>query len=60
ERIVGEAARLLEDKAAYSGMSRKINPYGDGHAAKRIVDAILKSFGREAIHGIEPFMWVPF
>jgi UDP-N-acetylglucosamine 2-epimerase (non-hydrolysing) len=44
ERIVTEASRLLTDKNAYRQMSRKSNPYGDGKAAKRIVDEILKKF----------------
>lgn len=40
ERIVGEAVRLLEDRAEYERMSRIHNPYGDGHASERIVTAI--------------------
>ncbi|WP_406698952.1 UDP-N-acetylglucosamine 2-epimerase (non-hydrolyzing) [Singulisphaera sp. Ch08] len=39
-RIVAEASRLLTDPAAYAAMARSINPYGDGHAAGRIVDAL--------------------
>jgi UDP-N-acetylglucosamine 2-epimerase (non-hydrolysing) len=39
-RIVSEAARLLEDDAEYTRMSRIHNPYGDGHASERIVDHI--------------------
>lgn len=50
ELLVQEASRLLTDKEAYESMSRKINPYGDGLAAPRIVDAILKGFGREEIY----------
>ncbi|HEV7837122.1 MAG TPA: UDP-N-acetylglucosamine 2-epimerase (non-hydrolyzing) [Gemmatimonadaceae bacterium] len=41
DRIVGEVERLLDDAAAYGAMSRAINPYGDGHAAERIV-AVLE------------------
>ncbi len=37
ERIVAEAARLLDDADAYSAMARAHNPYGDGRAAERIV-----------------------
>ncbi|HSJ86650.1 MAG TPA: UDP-N-acetylglucosamine 2-epimerase (non-hydrolyzing) [Anaerolineales bacterium] len=44
-RIVHEATRLLEDSAAYAGMARTANPYGDGHAAERIVEALLKTSG---------------
>lgn len=40
ERIVVEAARLLEDPAHYASMSRCANPYGDGKAAARILDAL--------------------
>lgn len=46
ERIVAEASRLLEDEEVYKGMGRKINPYGDGRAAERIVNQILTAFGR--------------
>lgn len=38
--IVSEAARLLDDPEAYAAMSQANNPYGDGHAAARIVSAI--------------------
>lgn len=41
-RIVGEARRLLDDPAAYNAMARATNPYGDGHAAERIVKALLE------------------
>ena len=40
DRIVTETERLLDDAGAYGLMSRAHNPYGDGHAAQRIVDAI--------------------
>jgi UDP-N-acetylglucosamine 2-epimerase (non-hydrolysing) len=40
ERILCEAARLLEDDAEYERMSRIHNPYGDGHSAERIVAAM--------------------
>lgn len=40
-RIVTEASRLLDDPSAYAAMARAINPYGDGHAAERIVSALL-------------------
>lgn len=38
--IVSEAARLLGDPQEYLRMSRRHNPYGDGHASERIVEAI--------------------
>ncbi len=46
-RIVGEARRLLDDADAYRAMSFAHNPYGDGKAASRIVDAILQ-FGADS------------
>lgn len=42
QKILREANRLLDDKAAYRRMSRAHNPYGDGKAAERIV-RIVKS-----------------
>jgi UDP-N-acetylglucosamine 2-epimerase len=41
ERIVAEAVRLLEDTDTYTLMAQAVNPYGDGHAAERIVKALL-------------------
>jgi UDP-N-acetylglucosamine 2-epimerase (non-hydrolysing) len=40
DRIVGETERLLTDPQAYQDMSEGENPYGDGKAAERIVEAI--------------------
>jgi UDP-N-acetylglucosamine 2-epimerase (non-hydrolysing) len=42
--IVSEANRLLDDPQAYKKMAKAVSPYGDGHAAKRIVEA-LSNFG---------------
>lgn len=42
-RIVQEARRLLDDPAAHTKMAKAGNPFGDGHAAERIVNALLKS-----------------
>ena len=42
ETIYKEAKRLLTDKEEYERMSMASNPYGDGHASERIVDAIIK------------------
>lgn len=41
DRIVSEIELLLRDRDTYERMARAVNPYGDGHAAKRIVEAIL-------------------
>lgn len=43
--IVRETERLLHDEAAYQTMSQATSPYGDGRAARRIVDAIATRFG---------------
>lgn len=39
-RIVDEAARLLTDEGAYWALTGAANPFGDGRAAVRIVDAL--------------------
>lgn len=41
-RIVKEAERLLKDPRAYERLRRPANPYGDGRAARRIVDYLEK------------------
>ena len=38
--VYEETMRLLTDEHEYLAMSRAVNPYGDGHASERIVDAI--------------------
>ena len=45
--IVNETARLLCDRAAYEAMSRAHNPYGDGKATGRIIDACIRFLRRE-------------
>ena len=40
ERILAEAQRLLDDGDAYRAMARGVSPYGDGHAAERIVGVL--------------------
>jgi UDP-N-acetylglucosamine 2-epimerase (non-hydrolysing) len=40
-RIVSETRRLLDDPTAHAAMARAVNPYGDGQAAGRIVQALL-------------------
>jgi len=42
-RIVAEASRLLDDRSLYQAMALAHNPYGDGRAAARIVDALKAS-----------------
>ena len=38
--IVSEVSTLLDDPVAYDRMSKAVNPYGDGKACGRIVDAL--------------------
>ena len=38
--IVSEVSILLDDPLAYDKMSKAVNPYGDGKACARIVDAL--------------------
>ncbi|HOH20353.1 MAG TPA: UDP-N-acetylglucosamine 2-epimerase (non-hydrolyzing) [Anaerolineaceae bacterium] len=40
-RIVRESARLLDDPDAHAAMAQAANPFGDGHAAERIVKALV-------------------
>jgi len=42
-RIVEQAKRLLDDPSEYAKMAQASNPYGDGHAAERIVEALLQA-----------------
>ena len=43
--IVALTGELLDDPAAYARMARAVNPYGDGRACERIVQAILYEHG---------------
>jgi UDP-N-acetylglucosamine 2-epimerase (non-hydrolysing) len=43
ERILVETRRLLDDPAAHAAMAQAVNPFGDGHAAERIVEALLNA-----------------
>ena len=44
ETIYKLAKELLEDSDAYEKMAHASNPYGDGHASKRIVEALISFF----------------
>lgn len=50
DKIISEAARLMDDAAAYAAMSGAKNPYGDGTAARKII-TVLKSL-QETQNGI--------
>ncbi len=41
QQIVNETLFLLQNEVEYQKMARATNPYGDGHAAQRIVDALM-------------------
>ncbi|MBN1621915.1 MAG: UDP-N-acetylglucosamine 2-epimerase (non-hydrolyzing) [Endomicrobiales bacterium] len=45
KKVFKEICRLIEDKKAYNKMARAVNPYGDGKAAKRTIEAIMYYFG---------------
>jgi len=45
QAVIAEVDRLLTDAAAYQSMATARNPFGDGHAAERIADALLASPG---------------
>ena len=48
DRIVTEASRLLTDRSAYDRMIHVKNPFGDGHAAERIVQVLAARYGGAA------------
>ena len=41
--IFQEAKRLLDDESAYAEMAKAVNPYGDGHAAEKIIQALISN-----------------
>lgn len=45
DRIVSIASELLSDTSAYEAMATAINPFGDGHAAERILGIVKDYFG---------------
>lgn len=44
QRLVDEVSMLLDSEEAYLGMANAVNPYGDGDAARRTVEAIRWKF----------------
>ncbi|RQD72296.1 MAG: UDP-N-acetylglucosamine 2-epimerase (non-hydrolyzing) [Tindallia sp. MSAO_Bac2] len=42
EDIIRDTARLLDSQEAWKAMANAVNPYGDGTAAQKIVEALLK------------------
>jgi UDP-N-acetylglucosamine 2-epimerase (non-hydrolysing) len=47
DRITSEATKLLDDAIAYEAMAQLRNPYGDGRASHRIIDACQKALRKE-------------
>ncbi|MEH1903272.1 MAG: UDP-N-acetylglucosamine 2-epimerase (non-hydrolyzing) [Nostoc sp.] len=45
ENIFAAAAELLSDPDAYEAMANAINPFGDGHAAERILQIVQNYLG---------------
>lgn len=45
--IVAATVDLIENKQNYNSMAQAVNPYGDGHACERIVDAILRWYYKD-------------
>ena len=45
ERVYEETMRLLTEPTAYTLMAEAVNPYGDGEASRRIIEAILYHAG---------------
>ena len=43
--ILNMAKELISNADAYNKMSKAVNPYGDGKASGRIVEALLYEFG---------------
>jgi UDP-N-acetylglucosamine 2-epimerase (non-hydrolysing) len=41
DRIIKTVHSLMDDPEAYQKMARAVNPFGDGHAADRIVQALI-------------------
>ena len=45
QRVYDETMRLLTEPTAYTHMAEAVNPYGDGEASRRIIEAILYHAG---------------
>mgnify|MGYP001406825771 CR=1 FL=1 len=43
EKIITETNKLLNNSDYYEGMSKAVNPYGDGNTSKRIVDILAEN-----------------
>ncbi len=45
QSVVDAVSELLDDASAYGAMAHALNPYGDGQAARRTVQALARHFG---------------
>ena len=59
-KIFSAASRLLRGGAEYRAMASAVNPYGDGRASERIVEALRYELGLRRrrpseFHGSDPF-----
>jgi UDP-N-acetylglucosamine 2-epimerase (non-hydrolysing) len=46
DKIVREATHLLDNPSAHAKMAKAVNPFGDGHASERILEALQAFSGR--------------
>ena len=54
EKILENLGRIAGDESAYQEMSDAVNPYGDGKASEKILDAILDAYSSEKLHITAP------
>ena len=54
EVVYGETKLLLTDRGEYDRMANACNPYGDGYASRRLVQAVLHHYGYQSARP-EPF-----
>lgn len=48
DNIVNMGREILSSRKTYSAMARAVNPYGDGHACERIVQAVKHALGSQS------------
>ena len=44
DRIYSETMKLLADENLYQSMAKAVNPYGDGKAAKKIYEVLMRIY----------------
>jgi hypothetical protein len=54
DAVYQAAADLLDDTHAYSAMAQAVNPFGDGHAAARIVSRLAADLAAHSVCGGTP------